>query len=107
MTFTDGDKNIPGNIAGGYAKNASDAGDDVRNVDGSFIATNLGLSTIRINAFFIFDVLDCVDFCPGFQGGWKAQFITIPMSRLEATPDFKTYDIPFEVIYNLHDDQSF
>ncbi len=107
MTFTNGDTRIPGNIAGGYGKNASDAGDDVRSVDGKFIATNLGDSTLWINASFVFDVLDCVDFCPGAPGDWRAQLITIPMSRLEATPDFSTYDVPFEVIYGLHDDQYF
>lgn len=107
MEFTDGAHKIPGNIAGGFGKNASDAGDDIRNVDGQFIATNLGLSTIDIKAAFVFDILDCVDFCPGNPGDWKAQFVTVPMSRFEATPYFPTYDTPFEVIYGLHDDQSF
>ena len=107
MTFTDGAHKIPGNIAGGYGKNASDAGDDVRNVDGKFFATNLGPSNLRINAAFIFDVLDCVDFCPGNPGDWKAQMVTIPMSMLEATPDVPTYDVPFEVIYGLSDSQDF
>lgn len=104
MTFENGDTRIPGNIAGGYGKNASDAGDDVRNVDGKFIATNLGSSKIRIRAYFVFDILDCIDFCPGNPGNWKAQIVTIPMSRFEATTDFPTYDVPFEVIYVFNDE---
>ena len=107
MSFKDPANKIPGNIAGGFGKNSSDAGDDVRNVDGTFVATNLGLSTIKISAAFTFDVLDAVDFCPGAPGGFFAQRVSIPMSRFEATPDFPTYDVPFEVIYGLSDDQSF
>jgi Domain of unknown function (DUF4157) len=107
MSFKDPANKIPGNIAGGFGKNSSDAGDDVRNVDGTFIATNLGLSTIKISAAFTFDVLDAVDFCPGAPGGFFAQRVSVPMSRFEATPNFPTYDVPFEVIYGLSDDQSF
>lgn len=109
MSFGDPGNKIPGLIAGGPAKgiNASDAGDDVRNVDGKFIATNLGLSTLQIRAVFTFDVFDCVDFCPGAAGSRSAQALTIPVSKLEATPDVPTYDVPFEVIYGLSDEQSF
>ena len=109
MSFGDPGNKIPGLIAGGPAKgaNASDAGDDVRNVDGKFIATNLGASTLHIRATFSFDVFDCVDFCPGASGSGLALGLTIPMSKLEATPDVPTYDVPFEVIYGLSDDQSF
>jgi outer membrane protein OmpA-like peptidoglycan-associated protein len=104
MTFTDGDKKIPGNIAGGPGKDASDAGDDVRNVDGQFSVENLGFTKFKIMADFFFDIQDCVDFCPGDPGGWIAESVTIPMSMFEATPDFPTYDVPFEVKYNLHDE---
>jgi outer membrane protein OmpA-like peptidoglycan-associated protein len=104
MAFKDPANKIPGNLAGGFGKNSSDAGDDVRNVDGSFIATNRGAGILAVAATFSFDVLDAVDFCPGAAGGFWAQQITIPMSRFEATPDFPTYDIPFEVVYSLKDE---
>jgi hypothetical protein len=107
MSFQNPADRIPGLLAGGNSKDASDAGDDVRNVDGQFRVINLGLSTIRIQASFVFDVFDCVDFCPGNPGGFFAQIITIPLSRLEATPDFPTYDVPFEVIYGTSDDKAF
>ena len=103
MSFGDPGNRIPGFIAGGPAKgnDASDAGDDVRNVDGKFIATNLGDSTLRIRAAFTFDVFDCVDFCPGASGSGLALGLTIPISKLEATPDVPTYDVPFEVVYRF------
>jgi hypothetical protein len=43
----------------------------------------------RVSLHFLnstLEVLDGVDFCPGGVGGWFAQRVTIPMSRLEATP---------------------
>lgn len=48
MSLGDPANKIPGLIAGGSGKAASDAGDDVRNADGEFIATNLGLDTLQI-----------------------------------------------------------
>lgn len=108
MSFKEPTKRIPGLIAGGPGKNASDAGDDVRNVDGKFVVTNLGSGTFRVAAAFTFDVFDAVDFCPGNPGGFFAQLlITKDMSQLEATPDFPTYDTPFEVIYTIIDDETF
>ncbi len=107
MNFTDPANRIPGFIAGGVGKDQSDAGDDVRNANGKFIVTNLGLDTIKVRAAFVFDVLDAVDFCPGNPGGFFAQFLTIDLSRLEATPDFPTYDTPFEVVFGAFDDSSF
>jgi hypothetical protein len=104
MAFKDPANKIPGNLAGGFGKNSSDAGDDVRNVDGTFVAANRGNGILAVTANFTFDVLDAVDFCPGAAGGFWAQQITVPMSRLEATPDFPTYDIPFEVVYSFKDE---
>lgn len=104
MSFQDPANKIPGLIAGGFGKNSSDAGDDVRNVTGKFIATNLGSFGLQIRASFVFDVFDCVDFCPGNSGSGWALGLTIPMSMLEATPDVPTYDVPFEVAYGLSDD---
>jgi hypothetical protein len=108
MSFKEPTQRIPGLIAGGPGKNSSDAGDDIRNVDGKFVVTNLGSGTFRIAAAFTFDVFDAVDFCPGASGGFFAQLIlTKDMSRLEATPDFPTYDTPFEVIYTILHDETF
>ncbi|MEO8353230.1 MAG: hypothetical protein ABI680_15990, partial [Chthoniobacteraceae bacterium] len=107
MKFGDPATRIPGLIAGGFGKNSSDAGDDVRNVDGQFRVTNQGGDTFRLQAKFFFDVQDCVDFCPGAPGGFLAQKITIPISQLEATPDIPTYDTPFEVVFGASEERRF
>lgn len=104
MSFESPTTRIPGFVAGGFGKNSSDAGDDVRNVDGQFRVTNQGGGTLRIQINYIFDVHDAVDFCPGAHGGPKAWPLTIPLSQLEATPDVPTYDTPFEVLYKVTDD---
>ncbi|MCA9968944.1 MAG: DUF4157 domain-containing protein, partial [Anaerolineales bacterium] len=107
MSFGDPANRIPGLIAGGFGTNSSDAGDDVRNVDGKFRITNQGGGTIRIQMQSVFDIFDAVDFCPGNPGGMLAQGITIPLSRLEATPDIPTYDTPFNVVAGCADDATF
>jgi hypothetical protein len=108
MRFTDPTERIPGLIAGGFGKNSSDAGDDVRNVDGQFRVTNLGLDTFRLQVQYVFDILDAIDFCPGAPGSLAAQLaFTDDLSRLEATPDVPTYDTPFEVIVGASDDRLF
>ena len=107
IAYQDPWNRIPGLIAGGFGKDASDAGDDVRNVDGRVRITNLDGSLLNVGVALVFDVLDCVDFCPGAPGSTLAQGITIPLSRLEATPDIPTYDTPFEVIFSLNDSGSF
>jgi hypothetical protein len=104
MSFAEPTKRIPGFVAGGSGKDASDAGDDVRNADGQFRVTNQGGGTLRIQIKYIFDVHDAIDFCPGAHGGPAAWALTIPLSQLEATPDVPTYDTPFEVLYTLTDD---
>ncbi|MEJ2407480.1 MAG: hypothetical protein P8171_25080 [Candidatus Thiodiazotropha sp.] len=105
MKFKEPTKRIPGLVAGGYGKDSSDAGDDVRNADGQFRVTNQGGGTLRIQIKYIFDVHDAVDFCPGAPGGFIAQRgLTVQLSRLEATPDVATYDTPFEVLYTITDD---
>ncbi len=106
MEFKNPFNRIPGLIAGGPGKNASDAGDDVRNVDGRFRVTNQGGGTFRVQVSYVFDILDAIDFCPGAAGeGWFAPLITVPLSRLEATPDIPTYDTPFEVIVGAFNDR--
>ncbi len=107
IAYKDPFNRIPGLIAGGFGKNSSDAGDDVRNVDGKVRITNLDGSVLQVSVALVFDVLDCVDFCPGAPGGRLAQGITIPLSRLEATPDIPGYDTPFEVIFGLKDSGNF
>lgn len=104
MRFTDPTERIPGLIAGGFGKNNSDAGDDVRNADGQFSVTNLGLGMIRLHVASVFDIVDAVDFCPGAPGSLIAQLgLTDDLSRLEATPDVPTYDTPFEVVVGASD----
>lgn len=99
MAFKDPFNKIPGLIAGGYGKNSSDAGDDVRNVDGEFAITRTGDFDIRLSVVYIFDIFDAIDFCPGAPGSLSAQLaVTDDLSRLEATPDVPSYDTPFEVV---------
>jgi hypothetical protein len=106
MSFKDPTKRIPGLIAGGFGKTSSDAGDDVRNVDGQFAITNVGGTDIRIRVLYVFDVHDAIDFCPGAPGTLKAQLgLTDDLSRLEATPDVPTYDTPFEVVVGTSKDE--
>ena len=104
MRFKNGLTRIPGLVAGGPGKDSSDAGDDVRNVDGQFSVTNQGGGTLRILIKYTFDVFDAIDFCPGNSGGMLGLPLTMRLSRLEATPNVPTYDTPFEVLFNLKDD---
>ncbi len=101
MSFKDPFNRIPGLLAGGFGKNQSDAGDDVRNMDGQFVITNFDGQSVVVDAAFVFDVQDAIDFCPGAPGSGFAQFaVTDDLSRLEATPDVPTYDTPFEVVWS-------
>lgn len=106
MSFKDPFNKIPGLLAGGYGKNSSDAGDDVRNVDGKFAITRTGDFDIRLSVVYIFDIFDAIDFCPGAPGSLVAQLgITDDLSRLEATPDVPTYDTPFEVVASTNKEE--
>jgi|GEM_PF-6858759 len=103
MHFENPATEIPGNIAGGPDPLGSDAGPDERFVVGKFVISRTGDDpkhmTKEIVAILDFTILDCVDLCPGGPGGWAAQRMTIPMSRLEATPWMPVYDMPFEVAF--------
>jgi outer membrane protein OmpA-like peptidoglycan-associated protein len=109
INYTDPATRIPGNIAGGtgvLGVGSSDAGPDLRLFTGTVAIRRVrpaaggpemrsALITLQLQ------VIDAVDFCPGAPGGTAAQAITIPMSRLEATPTEPTYDLPFHVIVDL------
>jgi hypothetical protein len=104
ITYTDGHVRIPGNIAGGTG--SSDAGPDLRLFTGSvrISRTRAGPGAPEVRTALIdlqLQVIDAVDFCPGAPGGTIAQAVTIPMSRLEATPTEPTYDLPFHVFVDL------
>ena len=51
-----------------------------------------------MRAQFHFVVQDAVDFCPGNIGSFFATYITIPLSRLEASG--MAFSVPFEVRYD-------
>ena len=58
-----------------------------------------GVTTgLRLRVQFHFVVKDAIDFCPGNMGGFLASYITIPLSRLEASG--MAYAVPFEVHYD-------
>lgn len=91
---------IPGLIAGGVS--ASAAGMDTRNVSGQVQLMRVrgpgGSSTVRLRTRLRFMVRDAVDFCPGGMGGRVARFVTVPLSRLEASG--LAFDVPFEIHYD-------
>jgi hypothetical protein len=104
IVYTNGHIRIPGNIAGGASPTgapSSDAGPDLRLFTGTVqIARRRrpgGGETKRAIIDLNLQVIDTIDFCPGNPGGAMARNITIPMSRLEATPTETTYDLPFHV----------
>lgn len=89
---------IAGHVAGGIG--SSDAGPDYRNVSyGNVTLTNVPLfgSTgyVHVETTLHYEVFDAIDFCPGDCGSPAEQYVTIPMSRLEATGE--AYDVPFLV----------
>jgi hypothetical protein len=53
---------------------------------------------LRLQVQFHFVVRDAIDFCPGNRGNILAQYITIPLSRLEASG--MAFPVPFEVHYD-------
>jgi len=58
-----------------------------------------GVTTgLRLRVQFHFVVKDAIDFCPGNMGGFFASYITIPLSRLEASG--MAFAVPFEVHYD-------
>jgi hypothetical protein len=102
FTFS-GVTTIPGLIAGGTGRGA--AGMDSRSVSGKvkFLRTAVaGFTTsMQIRTNFHFLIRDAIDFCPGgpgAMGGLLARFVTIPLSRLEASG--LAFDVPFEVQYD-------
>jgi Domain of unknown function (DUF4157) len=52
----------------------------------------------QLRVQFHFVVKDAIDFCPGNMGGFLASYITIPLSRLEASG--MAFAVPFEVHYD-------
>jgi hypothetical protein len=109
INYTDPHIRIPGNIAGGtgvMGTGSSDAGPDLRLFTGSVRISRTRASPggpeVRSAVVNLqLQVIDAVDFCPGAPGGTVAQQVTIPMSRLEATPTEPTYDLPFHVFVDL------
>jgi hypothetical protein len=80
---------VEANLAGGIGE--SDFGTDSRRIDGSVTfektvdGSNRLWCSVRPRAEFIWTVRDGIDFCPGNSGAWHQEWLTIPMSRLEAT----------------------
>jgi len=111
INYRDPATRIPGNIAGGtgvMGTGSSDAGPDLRLFTGTIqILRTQSLSggpeVKEVKIDMQLQVIDCVDFCPGAAGGFIAQQFTIPMSRLEATPTERTYDLPFHVFVEWSD----
>ncbi|WP_315817957.1 DUF4157 domain-containing protein [Paraflavitalea speifideaquila] len=89
---------IAGHVAGGIG--SSDAGPDYRKITYGNVTlekTPLIGSTgyVTVETTLQYEVFDAVDFCPGDCGAGFEQYITIPMSRLEAGG--QAYDVPFKV----------
>jgi hypothetical protein len=92
---------VAGHIAGGIGE--SDAGPDYRKITRANVAlekTTLIGSTGYVSVELIphYEVFDAIDFCPGDCGSRAERFVTVPMSRLEASGH--AYDVPFKVIFS-------
>ena len=92
---------VAGHIAGGIG--SSDAGDDYRKItyanvglEKTTLIGSTGYVTVELTPHY--EVFDAVDFCPGDCGSPVEQWITVPMSRLEASG--AAYDVPFKVIFS-------
>ncbi|WP_280323445.1 DUF4157 domain-containing protein [Pseudomonas sp. BN102] len=89
---------IAGHIAGNIG--SSDAGDDYRKItygnvtlEKTVLMGNTGYVSVELTPRY--EVFDAIDFCPGDCGSYAEQWVTIPMSRLEASG--AAYDVPFKV----------
>ncbi|WP_410597343.1 nidogen-like domain-containing protein [Amycolatopsis sp. lyj-23] len=85
---------LPGNTAGGISGSSPDTGSqqDDRSFSGqvSYVpsATSRGVRTkVDLVADLKLKVLDGLDFCPGDAGAPIEQIATVPLSRLEKTPE--------------------
>ncbi|GAA2038612.1 hypothetical protein GCM10009839_45280 [Catenulispora yoronensis] len=85
---------LPGNTAGGVGESSPATGSqpDDRSFSGDvkFVptATDRGvLSKVDLEADLKLKVSDGLDFCPGDPGSFIEQLATVPLSRLEVTPD--------------------
>ena len=80
---------VAANLAGGLG--SSDAGPDQRHLDGKltfekFVDDDNRLwCTIQVRGEFEWIVNDGIDFCPGNAGNSDQEYLTIPLSRLEAS----------------------
>jgi hypothetical protein len=90
LNFSDA-TTVAGFLAGGHHSGSDVWGEDKRWFTGTatlkstwdpqdYLPTNVAL-TLKLRL----RVLDTFDFCPGAPGGFFAQYLTIPLSRLEAT----------------------
>ncbi len=92
---------IPGIVAGGISSGAGSV--DSRTVSVKQVLLQrkevAGQTTgLQMQAHFHFVVEDAVDFCPGNMGSFFATYITIPLSRLEASG--MAFSVPFVVRYD-------
>ena len=79
---------------------SSAAGDDYRKItygnvtlEKTVLFGNTGYVSVELTPRY--EVFDAIDFCPGDCGSYAEQWVTIPMSRLEASG--AAYDVPFKV----------
>lgn len=85
---------VAGHIAGGIG--SSDAGDDYRKITHCMVTAEPGVfGSVVVSIAPHYEVFDAIDFCPGDCGSPAEQYVTIPMSRLEASG--RAYDVPFVV----------
>jgi len=91
---------VAGHIAGGIG--SSDAGLDYRKITSGNVTLEKipvigGTGYVSVETTLHYEIFDAIDFCPGDCGSSAEQYITVPMSRLEASGE--AYDVPFKVIF--------
>jgi hypothetical protein len=100
--FSYGGFTIPGIVAGGISSGHGSTDSRTLSIKQVLLRRSEGSGgkttglTLRVQ--FHFEVTDAVDFCPGAMGSFLQQYVTIPLSRLEASR--MAFSVPFIVRYD-------
>jgi hypothetical protein len=99
--FSYGGFTIPGIVAGGISSGHGSIDSRTLSIKQVLLrrSETAGKTTgLTLRVQFHFEVKDAVDFCPGGMGSFLQQYVTIPLSRLEASR--MAFSVPFTVRYD-------